>query len=465
MTAELNAEGAVNSKRPRRRRTALFWLALMIVALALFVGYRLATLPNLQPPFDVARFAAVPIPDDQNAFTYYRRANERLVDESVISDLKAQPDTWKKLEPIIDGGWSTADAPIKKWLQRNQPSLEAWRRGSECPDGIETPLGRERSEPILAVSQSLREFSKLGLLQASRIAAEKSPAEAWPWYRAVLRSSRHVGRHVDTLGRMIGIAIHSITVEPVLRWASRPELSATDLRRALADVVAIDEMTAPPSDTLKAEYLVASKSMEANIEGWTGVPFWLFGSRESVQEALNLIYANWLSQVDRPRFRRLPAKSGKWELFEIDPTTPRDSKLLSPAEIEERCGVARQSTAATLVDLLVPSIRAFIDSTERERARQAALVLGLALELYHREHGRFPDALDELVKAKYLKSIPADPFGKGEPFHYRRDSESRKDAILWSVWTDGIDQGGKLEADPQREGEPGDKIFRIAAPR
>ena len=108
---------------------------------------------------------------------------------------------------------------------------------------------------------------------------------------------------------------------------------------------------------------------------------------------------------------------------------------------------------------------AFIDSTDRERARQAALVLGLALELYHREHGRFPDALDDLVKEKYLKSIPADPFGKGEPFHYRRDSDPRKGAILWSVWTDGIDQGGKLECGFAARSGPGDKIFRIAAPR
>ncbi len=265
---------------------------------------------------------------------------------------------------------------------------------------------------------------------------------------------------------MIGIAIHSITVEPVLRWSSRSELSATDLRRALADVVAIDEMTAPPSDTLKAEYLVGCKSMEADIEGWTGVPFRLFGFRENVQEGINLIYANWFSQVDRPRFRRLPAKSGKWELFEIDPAAPHDPQVLSPAEIQDRCGAARLSTAAQLVDLLVPSVRAFIDSTDRERTRQAALLLGLALELYYREHGRFPNALDDLVKERYLKSIPADPFGKGEPFHYRRETDPRKGPILWSVWTDGIDQNGTLEVvAPQREDSPGDKIFRIAVPR
>jgi hypothetical protein len=468
MTAELNPAGAVDAQRPRRRRTALFWLALMTGILVLFVGYRLATLPELRPPFDVASFASVSIPDDRNAFTYYRQAKDRFVETSaVVPDAKGQSALWKKLEATIKNGWSKADEPVQKWLQLNQPALEVWKRGTECPDGMEMPPGAEIMETLLPLSQSLRELAKMALLQASDTAAKKTPAaaEAWPWYRAVLRSSRHVSRHSETIGRSIGVAIHGITVEPVLRWSSRPELTATDLRQVLADVLAIDAMTGPPSDTLKAEYLVSCKTMEANTAGLSGLPFRLIGLRESFQEALNLVYANWLSQVDRPRFRRLPSKGGKWHLFEIDPAAPRDPKLLSPAEIEERCGVARQSLATKLVGLLVPSIMAFIDSTDRERARQAALVLGVALELYHREHGRFPDALDDLVKEKYLKSIPADPFGKGEPFHYRRDSDPHQGAILWSVWTDGIDQDGKLEADLQQESATGDKIFRIAAPR
>ncbi len=159
MTADLDPEGAVNSKRPRRRRTILFWLVLMTSVLVLFVGYRLATLPDLRPPFDVASFESVSIPEDQNDFTYYRQAKDRFVEASaVVPDVKAQPALWIKLEDAIRNGWSKADEPVQKWLQLNQPRLEVWRRGSECPDGIETPLGRERSEPILPVSQSLRKF-------------------------------------------------------------------------------------------------------------------------------------------------------------------------------------------------------------------------------------------------------------------------------------------------------------------
>ena len=199
MTADLDPGGAVNSKRPRRRRTALFWLALVTGVLVLFVGYRLATLPDPRPPFDVASFESISIPEDRNAFTYYRQAKDRFVEASaVVPDGKAQPDLRKKLEDAIHNGWPKADEPLQKWLQLNQPALEVWKRGTECADGMEVSPGAEIMETLLPLSQSLRELAKMALLQASGTAAKKTPAEAWPWYRAVLRSSRHVSRHSET---------------------------------------------------------------------------------------------------------------------------------------------------------------------------------------------------------------------------------------------------------------------------
>lgn len=66
----------------------------------------------------------------------------------------------------------------------------------------------------------------------------------------------------------------------------------------------------------------------------------------------------------------------------------------------------------------------------------------LALQLNYREHGSFPASLAELVKNGYLKSIPIDPFGKGQAFRYRREPESHGAAVVWSVWIDGVDQAG-----------------------
>ena len=64
-----------------------------------------------------------------------------------------------------------------------------------------------------------------------------------------------------------------------------------------------------------------------------------------------------------------------------------------------------------------------------------------------------------------MKSIPPDPYGKGEPFHYRRESGPRHGAVLWSVWWDGIDQEGKLDVWSSPQKGKGDRIFKIDAPR
>lgn len=47
-------------------------------ALAIWWLTSLNGLPDIGDPFDVAAFRAFSVPDDQNAFTFLRRANEKL---------------------------------------------------------------------------------------------------------------------------------------------------------------------------------------------------------------------------------------------------------------------------------------------------------------------------------------------------------------------------------------------------
>jgi hypothetical protein len=445
-------------------RLAIIPAILFVATLAWVAWIRLFAPPLIGEPFDTRVFAAFSIPTNQNAFTDYRQAANSLAPNPKLSAGDAQAAFFKNLNDTIEGGWSKANPDLRKWLAENEAALGIWKRGTEKADGMEVPPDQVDINTLLPTSQGLRDLARLALLEAARTGAEKPPAEAWPWYRGVLRSSRHVARHSVNIQRLIGAAIEAITVEPVLRWSSRRELTAADLRRALTDVLVIDKMTPPASENLKAEYLWSRNTMKNVPAGWAGVPLWFIGYPARTQEALNIVYANWLSQVDRPRFRRKVTQGGL-QFFIPDAETPHDPKILTPAEIEDRVGLARGSIQARLISLVLPAMTAFVDAVDREQTRQAALILGLALELYYREHGHFPAKLDELVEAKYLAAIPADPFGKGEPFHYRRDADPKAGALLWSVWLDGIDQQGKLEADLQHKGSPGDRIFRLASPR
>lgn len=82
----------------------------------------------------------------------------------------------------------------------------------------------------------------------------------------------------------------------------------------------------------------------------------------------------------------------------------------------------RHSSGFTLIELLV--VMAVIASlltlavpryfASMEKSREAVLHANLALmrqtlDKYYGDKGRYPDALDELVAARYLRSVPLDP--------------------------------------------------------
>ena len=70
--------------RKRLRQLARVTLVLAIgfsfaaAAFAIWWLTSLNGLPDIGDPFDVAAFRAFSVPDDQNAFTFLRRANEKL---------------------------------------------------------------------------------------------------------------------------------------------------------------------------------------------------------------------------------------------------------------------------------------------------------------------------------------------------------------------------------------------------
>jgi hypothetical protein len=461
-----------NSEGPRLRSLFRFspYLRLLVgfvALLTLFAWYRFTLARGMTPPFDISEFASISVPDDRNAFTYYRQANPLFVNEPRSVWSAASPNALSNREATIERGWPAANDDCRSWVKANRTALELWKQGTQCTEALDIPPATLMTGAIganLPDVTRLRDFPRLALLEAARVSAERSPADAWPWYAAALRSSRHIGMHAPTIGWLFGVAVHNMAVDPILSWSTRPELTAADLRRALSDLQTIEAMTSPLSENLKAEYAYSFANVDQRAPGWSELPMKLIGYNDRLRRGLNLVYANWLTQADRPRPHRTPA-SGQWFLFEFDGKQPPIPGLFSPAEIEKRCGLAERRMEAVELNSVISMIANVFVAVDREQTEQAALIVGLALQLYHRDRHQFPATLDELVKEGYLKSIPIDPFGKGEPFHYRREADSKHDAILWGVWLDGIDQDAKIEIDRERPNTPGDKIFRIVAPR
>ena len=97
--------------------------------------------------------------------------------------------------------------------------------------------------------------------------------------------------------------------------------------------------------------------------------------------------------------------------------------------------------------------------SSRCRADTDALITTLALLRYKSDKGQFPEKLDELVSAGYLKALRSDPFS-GKPFAYKRVGE---DFVLYSFGTNLKDDEAKAglttKGQPKRWADDGDNVF------
>jgi len=98
----------------------------------------------------------------------------------------------------------------------------------------------------------------------------------------------------------------------------------------------------------------------------------------------------------------------------------------------------------------------------RSQARAEAQVLaartGVAVELFRRKHGRYPDSLNELVPG-VLPVVPVDPFD-GQMLRYIHDDEL---VITYSIGHNLVDDGGSKE-ESWLSSAPEDVVFTLRWP-
>ena len=81
---------------------------------------------------------------------------------------------------------------------------------------------------------------------------------------------------------------------------------------------------------------------------------------------------------------------------------------------------------ATLLTIAVPQYFSSLDNARETSLRQNLAVMRRAIDQYHGDRGRYPESLQELVTARYLRSIPPDPItGAADQWVAEGGSEAR----------------------------------------
>ena len=429
------------------RLTRFRFVALVVVSLlALLAGisvWRMRSaneLPDIGDPFDITlALRPIAIPDRDNAFAAYAKGR--------IDSRVAPPELWDATWNCrIDAlSWSKAKPEVRAFQQSNLATLQIWRDGSERADAVY----RQPSElafvtrPLLLLTESVL-HSGMAALEGSRLEEQAAMAEAWVWYRAMLRSSRLVGRHGTFYERRYGAQMHELAARCILRWAADPRVDAAMLRRALDDATAADRLTPPFSEVLKLEYLMALRDLKELIAIPHGIPlpggpggllsrvapsvitselqrfrFRASNDPEKSRRALRLVFANWLAQVDRPAADRArSATHAGLLIYEDDRAAPPAARIVTPDVLSEAVDHTILAQRLFRPDNLNRNVDHY-GSWEghgvfaRERRRRSVLLIKLAAELYRREQGKPTPNAGALLGA-YLEELP-EGVGRDDP--------------------------------------------------
>jgi hypothetical protein len=391
-------------------------------ALAIWWLTSLNGLPDIGDPFDVGALRGLSIPEDQNAFTYFRRANEKL-GPWTFSDTNAATVAWSEVDPNV-----------RAWVEANRPALELFLEGAERPDGISRRPGEP---PTLRHSEDLgpHYLALLALLEGGRRGEGGDMAGAWDCYRAVLRSAVLGARRGAFAERYFGTVRHGWLRNRLETWMADPRTTIPQLRTALEEAVKTRPRPEWHAFSLRMEYLDWMRQLETTKHpnsyaldwdrtyrlGDMGLPDdviaslyharrFLLREPERSRRAIRLLFANWLAQAEGPEWqRRKPVvqatfrdatQTDRVPLYPVGPEAPAGARVLSPRELASWI-VSAYDMKMVEMSKSWPSVR------RREQAGYRELMIALATEIYRRERGAPPPTEDALV-GTYLQSLPDD---------------------------------------------------------
>jgi hypothetical protein len=415
-------------KRLRQLLRGAFVLAIVLaVATTAFAIWWLTSLnglPDIGDPFDVAAFRAFSVPDDRNAFTFLRRAEESLTPRP----------------PSVALSWPEADPNSREWVEANRRAIALFQQGADQPDAA-NPDGDSVVDGQRLVL--------LVLLEAGRREASGDMAGAWDCYRAILRMATHTRRR-GSLAQRVDLYVYwdGLARQRLATWAADPRTTIPQLHGSLEEALKSEPKPEWDVFAIKAGYLAMMRSLEQPVPhfvqqdvGWeydcrlgdmqlspdmaghldAGCRF-LLREPERSRRVLQLLYANWLAHVEHhePRPRKPAAcasfplllstnpvsrSTTRVSLYSVSPLAPAGARSLSPQELASWL----VATNDIKLRIIVANSIQWPWSPDRLRDRRAyrELVIELAEQIYRREHGTLPPSEEALV-GTYLKSLPDD---------------------------------------------------------
>ncbi len=368
---------------------------------------------------------------------------------------------------------------IEKWLNDNKEIFDLVIAGTGKPyywQEYKESEGREGEGVVSVIMPNLAEFLKItyALRWRAWLSAENGLYEdAFNDVTICYRLGQHLSGDLTLVEQLVGLALETLSLRTLREILSEHQVDSTTLATLQSDferIVADKDFVI----SIKTEKLLAYDEIQRcftedrfggghlylpRIAGLGGPD--VFEWDEQLVELLSSP-EDWLGAT-----KALFMHPNKLETREVAERYYAWAETIinkSPAQLRAQgIDVEKENMGLTkdniLMEILSPAIGKINKRSHRTKAEVEATLAIVALLRFKLDTGGYPENLDKLVQAGYLKELPIDPFSDELLIYKKVDSNF----LLYSVGPNFADDAGESEmgdkGTPKPGGEHGDVVF------
>jgi len=373
---------------------------------------------------------------------------------------------WDFLQRLSSRSWSRKEFPdAANWVEANAEPLR-WVHLASLRTHYYSPVfSYYRPEDyhglISALNPSIKmlHLGQLLLSRALLLITEGKYVEAKQDILACHRLARLVSQDATTIDYILGTSLETQAIHAAVSWLEHPKLPISlvlEYKRELAVLKPLPKLFDKIDGAER--YLFLDTTFLVSQQGFKYLEQLSGGSGDGIGiklfDLLLFNDLNWDPALKKGNawYDRIVAalkNTDRNERIRATDEIESEVKLLRAkllSELGSRVAESKESRVLVIYDmircLMMTGIHNVQISADRIEQQQRHLQLAIALALYHREKGQYPEKLSEL-SPKYLPTIPLDLFS-GKDVIYSRTSKGYR---LYSVGPNGKDDGGVKDED------------------
>jgi uncharacterized membrane protein len=416
-----------------------------------------------------------PVADESlNAAPIYQKAIDAYKESPLVKDETGTREV-SLLDAIKDKVWITEPTEeelvlLKQCLSDNAEAIEFFKQASEKPYCWWKREAKDNSviDVLLPELTPVKKIAKMMVWQAKLKAYDGHIEEAFDDLLVCYRAGRHLKGPRSLIEQLVGIAIQALSTQNVLVILNNQKVDSQSLRNLqiqLEKLMAEDTYTMSYDverfftlDFIQRCYTNNGSGSGHMIPGQQLREFMCLskgGSPPGFWPALAMSIAS----ADRREIRR------EFDKFYIaaEKAATKTPWQLHKENIDFEMGLGNWSTFKRArywpVSVLMPALGAVSKVAYRHKTQVDALITTLAVIRFKQSTGDYPESLDGLVTAGYLKSLPMDPFSD-QPLVYKRTDDN---FTLYSVGLNFKDDSGRVYRDEKGKvklwADEGDAVF------